>query len=307
MLMGMTRPATLDPDLLRAFVFIAEERSFTRAAQLIGRTQSAVSMQVQRLEALLGQQLLHRGRGGSVELTRHGQFLLQRARDMLALNDDIWRTFHTPAVTGTVCLGTPDDYALRFLPNVLKRFAEVYPNVEVEVVCAPSDELVPKLRAGTLDLALISDGHQPDGLKAQELWSGPLVWIGSERHGTHRLDPLPLALASPTCCWRAAALARLEASGRRYRVAYTAATQIGTLAPVMAGLAVTISPATLLPLGLRALGAEDGMPPLPDFQVVMVKAREARQPVTDALADYIGETFAREADKAARPRDSLAA
>ena len=307
MLMAMTRPATLDPDLLRAFVFIAEERSFTRAAQLIGRTQSAVSMQVQRLEALLGEQLLHRGRGGTVELTRHGQFLLQHACDMLALNDEIWRTFHTPAVTGTVCLGTPDDYALRFLPNVLKRFAEVYPNVEVEVVCAPSDELVPKLRAGTLDLALISDGHQPDGLMAQELWSGPLVWIGSERHGTHRLDPLPLALASPTCCWRAAAVARLEASGRRYRVAYTAATQIGTLAPVMAGLAVTVSPATLLPLGLRALGADDGLPPLPDFQVVMVKAREARQPVTDALADYIGETFGREAEKAARPRDTLAA
>ncbi len=69
-------------------------------------------MQVQRLEAVLGEQLLHRGRGGSVELTRHGQFLLQHARDMLALNDDIWRTFHSPAVAGTVCLGTPDDYAL---------------------------------------------------------------------------------------------------------------------------------------------------------------------------------------------------
>jgi DNA-binding transcriptional LysR family regulator len=305
--MSMTRPATLDPDLLRAFVLIAEERSFTRAAQIIGRTQSAVSMQVQRLEAVLGQQLLHRGRGGSVELTRHGQFLLRHARDMLALNDEIWRTFHTPAVAGSVCIGTPDDYALRFLPNVLKRFAEVYPNVEVEVVCAPSDELVPKLRAGTLDLALISDGHQPDGLKAQELWRGPLVWIGSERHGTHRLDPLPLALASPTCCWRVAAIDRLEACGRRYRVAYTAATQIGTLAPVMAGLAVTVSPATMLPLGLRALGVEDNMPSLPDFQVVMVKAREARQPVTDALADYIAETFGREAEKATRPREAMVA
>jgi DNA-binding transcriptional LysR family regulator len=307
MLMGMTRPATLDPDLLRAFVFIAEERSFTRAAQLIGRTQSAVSMQVQRLEAVLGQQLLHRGRGGSVELTRHGQFLLQHARDMLALNDDIWRTFHSPAVAGAVCLGTPDDYALRFLPSVLKRFAEVYPNVEVEVVCAPSDELVPKLRAGALDLALLSDGHQPEGMKARELWRGPLVWIGSERHAVHRMDPLPLALASPTCCWRGAAISRLEAYGRRYRVAYTAATQVGTLAPVMAGLAVTVSPATLLPHGLRVLGHEDNMPDLPDFQVVMVKAREPRQPVTDALADYIAETFGREAGKAARLGAEMAA
>lgn len=305
--MLMTRPATLDPDLLRAFILIAEQRSFTRAAQIIGRTQSAVSMQVQRLESVLGQQLLHRGRGGSVELTRHGQFLLQRARDMLSLNDDIWRTFHAPSVSGTVCLGTPDDYALRFLPKVLMRFAEVHPNIEVEVVCAPSEELVPKLRAGQLDLALVSDGHQPDGMTAQELWSGPLVWIGSDRHATHRMEPIPLALANPTCCWRAAAVARLEAAGRQFRVAYTSATQTGTLAPVMAGLAVAVSPATMLPPGLRILGTEDNMPALPDFQVIMIKAREARQPVTDALADYIAEVFSREADKATRAPIEFAA
>lgn len=293
----MTRPATLDPDLLRAFVLIAEERSFTRAAQMVGRTQSAVSMQVQRLEAVLGQQLFHRGRGGQVDLTRHGQFLLDRAREMLSLNDDIWRTFHQPSVSGQVCLGVPDDYALRFLPRVLVRFAEVHPNVEVEVVCAPSNELIPKLRAGTLDLALVSEGHSVAGLEGEPLWRGPLVWIGSERHATHRLDPLPLALSDPTCCWRQAAIEALEQTNRRFRVAYTSSAQTGTLAPVMAGLAITLSPATALPEGVRVLGREDGLPPLPDFQVLMIKAREARQPVTDALGDYIAETFAREAMK----------
>jgi DNA-binding transcriptional LysR family regulator len=293
----MSRPATLDPDLLRAFILIAEERSFTRVAQLVGRTQSAVSMQVQRLEAVLGQQLLHRGRGGQVELTRHGQFLLARAREMLSLNDDIWRTFHQPSVSGQVCLGTPDDYALRFLPRVLMRFAEVHPNVEVEVVCAPSEELVPKLRTGTLDLALVSDGHQPDGMSSERLWSGPLVWVGSARHATHRMDPLPVALATPACTWRQAGVARLQEAGRPFRIAYTSATQTGTLAPVIAGLAVTISPATSLPEGVRVLSREDGLPDLPDFQVLLIKAKEARQPVTDALADYISETFGREAAK----------
>jgi DNA-binding transcriptional LysR family regulator len=293
----MTRPATLDPDLLRAFVLIAEERSFTRAAQMVGRTQSAVSMQVQRLEAVLGQQLFHRGRGGQVDLTRHGQFLLDRAREMLSLNDDIWRTFHQPSVSGKVCLGAPDDYTLRFLPRVLMRFAEVHPDVEVEVVCAPSDELVPKLRTGMLDLTLVSDGHQPEDMPNMRLWSGPLVWVGSARHATHRMDPLPVALATPTCAWRVAATSRLNEAGRRFRVAYTSATQIGTMAPVMAGLAVTISPATALPEGLRILGREEGLPDLPDFHVLLLKSREARQPVTDALADYISETFAREAMK----------
>jgi DNA-binding transcriptional LysR family regulator len=305
--MLMPRPATLDPDLLRAFVHIAEERSFTRAAQLVGRTQSAVSMQVQRLEAVLGQQLLLRGRGGAVELTRHGQFLLQRARDMLALNDDVWRTFHQPSVSGAVCIGAPDDYALRFLPAALMRFAETHPNVEVEVVCAPSDELVPRLKAGALDLTLLSDGHQPDQFDATELWRGPLVWVTSERHTAHRVEPLPVALSNATCTWRKEAVARLDKSGRRYRIAYTSATQTGTLAPVLAGLAVGVSPSTMLPPGVRILGAEENLPPLPDFRVVMVKGREARQPVTDVLADYIAETFAREAEKAGNTRTGLAA
>jgi DNA-binding transcriptional LysR family regulator len=305
--MRMNHPASLDPDLLRVFVYIAEERSFTRAAQLVGRTQSAVSMQVQRLEAVLGQQLLHRGRGGSVELTQHGQFLLQRAREMLALNDDVWRTFHQPSVSGAVCIGTPDDYALRFLPDALMRFAQSHPNVEVEVVCAPSDELVPRLKAGTLDLTLLSDGHQPEQSPATELWRGPLVWITSDRHTAHRMDPLPVAMASSTCTWRKAAVTQLERSGRAYRIAYTSATQTGTLAPVLAGLAVGISPATMLPPGVRVLGPEDNVPSLPDFHVVMVKGRDARQPVTDVLADYITETFARETDKTGGMRPGMAA
>src|SRR5579875_2143458 len=115
----MRLPLALDPDLLRAFAFIAEEGSFTRAAARVGRTQSAVSMQVQRLEVLLGQRLLLRGRGGSVRLTPHGQYLLARAREMLALNDEIWSAFRAPDVAGRVRLGTPDDYALRYLPPIL--------------------------------------------------------------------------------------------------------------------------------------------------------------------------------------------
>ncbi|GAB0118235.1 LysR substrate-binding domain-containing protein [Acidisoma sp. 7E03] len=295
--MLMIRPASLDPDLLRSFVLIAEERSFTRAAQVVGRTQSAVSMQMQRLEGTLGQQLFHRGRGGSVELTRHGQFLLERAREMLALNDDIWRTFHEPSVSGSVRLGTPDDYALRFLPRVLMRFSEVHPSVEVEVVCAPSNELVPRVQAGALDLALVSEGESARAMEGEPLWRGPLVWVGSTRHVTHRLDPLPLALSDPSCCWRAAAEDALQTVGRRYRVAYSSAAQIGTLAPVLAGLAITISPATALPEGLVMLGPEEGLPPLPDFQVMMIRAREARQPVTDALATFISEVFLREAGR----------
>jgi len=295
--MHMTLPASLDPDLLRTFVFIAEEGSFTRAAGRVGRTQSAVSMQMQRLEGLLGQPVLLRGKGGAVSLTSHGQYLLSRAREMLALNDEIWTSFRAPLVHGTVRLGAPDDYALRYLPQILMRFAESHPAVEVEVLCLPSSELVERLRDGHLDLTLVSEGHEPSNWPTTSLWRGPLAWITSERHAPHRRDPLPVAMAHANCAWRTAALAALDKAGLRYRIAYSSATQIGTHAPVMAGLAVTISTISWLPDGLRLVRPDEGLPPLPDYGILLMQAREPRQPVTDALARYITDTFLAETSR----------
>jgi len=289
--MIMSLPAGLDPDLLRAFAYIAEEGSFTRAAERVGRTQSAVSMQMQRLEAALGQRVLLRGKGGAVSLTPHGQYLLERARELLALNDSIWSTFRAPPMYGTVRLGTPDDYALRFLPAVLKRFADTHPSVEVDVTCTSSTPLTEKLKAGALDLTLCTEQHEPKNWPTEELWQGPLMWITAERHATHRRTPLPLALAAGDCVWRRAALRALDRAGRPYRIAYSAETHAGTLSPVLAGLAVTVSPITRLPDGLRGIAEDDMLPPLPDTRILLLKARSPRQPVTDALAAHIVETF----------------
>jgi DNA-binding transcriptional LysR family regulator len=294
----MSLPIGLDPDLLRSFAFIAEEGSFTRAAERVGRTQSAVSMQMQRLESLLGQRVLVRGKGGAVSLTPHGRYLLERSREMLAVNDEIWATFRTPQVQGTVRLGTPDDYALRYLPQVLRRFADSHPSVEVEVLCAPSNELAERLRANELDLTLCTEGNEPRGWKLTELWRGQLRWVTSARHAPHRLDPLPLALASPYCSWRRAALDALQKAGIAYRTAYTSATMAGTYAPVMAGLAVTVSAIDWVPEGLRALPCGERLPDLPDTAILLLRAREARQPVTDVLEAHIAETFRAETPRA---------
>lgn len=285
----------LDADLLRVFVLIAEGHSFTQAAALVGRTQSAVSMQVKRLEDLLGQPLLLRSKGGTVELTPHGSYLLTRARQILALNDEVMATFRTPEIAGTVRLGTPDDYAFAYLPSVLKRFAETHPAVQVDVCCSPSEDLVRAIRAGELDLTLISDGNQPSRWPVVPLWRGPLVWVTSTRYAPHRQDPLPLALADrerflaagQDCEWARAALQALDQAGRRYRIAYTSASQIGTHAPVLAGLAVTVSSLAWLPEGLRPVRPDEGLPPLPEFGLVLMKAKLPRQPVTDALAAHI--------------------
>ena len=294
----------LDPDLLRAFVFIAEDGSFTRAAARVGRTQSAVSMQVQRLEGVLGQRLLSRGKGGAVQLTPHGQFLLERAREMLALNDQVVSSFRAPVVQGTVRLGTPDDYALRYVPQVLRRFAENHPSVLVDVMCLPSHLLVERLRAGELDLALCSEGHEDPGSHVSTLWRGPLMWVTSEKYAPHRQDPLPVAIAvGEHCTWSIMARQALEAAGRPYRVAYSSSTLLGTMAPVLAGLAVTISTTSWLPEGLRTVRPEEGLPPLPSSAILTVKAADARQPVTDTLAQYIADTFKADTGRAdaARP------
>ncbi len=294
-LMGMDIAPAIDPALLRAFAYIAEEGSFTRAAERVGRTQSAVSMQVQRLESLLGQTLLLRGKGGSVHLTSHGRYLLERSREVLALNDEIWSAFRTPAIQGTVRLGTPDDYALRYLPGVLRRFALSHPAVDVDVLCAPSHQVVQHLRDGELDLSLCSDGHKPKGWETVRLWEGPLRWVTSARHAPHRMDPLPLALAmeSHGCTWRRHALRALELAGRRYRVAYTSASLAGTHAPVMAGLAVTISNVSWVPEGLRLLPPGE-LPALPVSEIHLLKGRNPAQPVTDMLAAHIAATFEEE-------------
>lgn len=304
--MTVMLPQSLDTDLLRAFVLIAEGRSFTQAAARIGRTQSAVSMQVKRLEELLGQPVLNRSKGGSVELTPHGHFLLTRARQILQLNDEVLTTFRAPQISGTVRLGSPDDYAFAYLPQILKRFAETHPAVQVDVVCSPSSELMHRIKAGELDLTLISDGHSPPDWPSVPLWRAPLVWVTSSRFAPHRQDPLPLALADrrpflargQDCDWAGAAVRALDHAGRRYRIAYTSASQVGTHAPVLAGLAVTVSTLSWLPDGLRAMRPEEGLPRLPDFEIMLLKAKRPLQPVTDALASHIQESFAADAGRA---------
>src|ERR1700733_7577247 len=273
--MIMALPHALDTDLLRAFVLIAEGHSFTQAAVRVGRTQSAISMQVKRLEDALGQPVLTRSKGGSVQLTPHGHYLLTRARQMLALNDEVLTTFRAPQIAGTVRLGSPDDYAFAYLPQILKRFAETHPAVQVDVVCSPSGELKQRLKGGDLDLTLISEGLQPpDWAGGGPSWRGGEDWE-----------------------WAGAAVGALEQAGRRYRIAYTSASQIGTHAPVLAGLAVTASTLSWLPEGLRPMRPEEGMPKLPEFGILMLKGKRPHQPVTDALAAHIEESFMRDVNR----------
>jgi DNA-binding transcriptional LysR family regulator len=288
-------PPGIDPDLLRAFVLIAEGGSFTRAADRVGRTQSAVSMQIRRLEETLGQPLLVRTPKG-VQPTPQGAWLLDRARAMLALNDEIIGNFRAPPMVGTVRIGTPDDYALFWLPEILARFATVHPSVELDVTCLNSDALADRFMAGHLDLCLLSEGQEPRNASAQRIWRGPLRWVGSPNHGLHRRDPLPLALSRPDnrCSWRTAALSALARCGRAAHVTYNSATQTGCFTVALAGLAITVSTPCTLPEGLSWLGEAEGLPRLPDMGILLLRHDASiGVPAADALAGHIAEGFRR--------------
>lgn len=282
----------IDTDLLRSFVLIADSGSFTRAAAIVGRTQSAISMQVRRLEEIVGRPLFLRD-GRRVTLTRHGEYLLEPARQMLALNDQVVAALREPHMSGRIRIGAPDDYATRYLPGILARFAATHPDVQVMVVCEPSVNLRRMLDEDELDLALVSVGFEPQDNEV--VWRGPLVWVGSAQHRPQDQTPLPLVLSHIECSWRKAAERALEELGRPWRLAYTSTSQTGQIAAVLAGLAVGVMTPSLLPEGVRILGERDGFPPLPDFQIALAQSAAAPQPLADTLARHIAASFRAEA------------
>jgi DNA-binding transcriptional LysR family regulator len=169
------RMQCLDPDLLRAFVIIADTRSFTRAAERLLRTQPAISLQMKRLEEAVGRSLLKRN-PRLVRLTPAGEVLLDYARRILALNDDLLARVKEPDLVGTVRLGTPEDFATMHLSGVLARFSQAYPGVALEVTCDLTLNLIERFRQGSFDLALIM--REPSLANGgTRVWREPLVWV----------------------------------------------------------------------------------------------------------------------------------
>ena len=280
--------ATIDPELLRSFVAIAETGSFTAAAHRVHRTQSAVSMQIKRLEDLLGRELFAReGRGTA--LTRDGETLLAHARRILHAHREALAAFDRDALAGEVTVGSPDDYASTFLPRILARFAETHAKVHVNVVCQASVDLMRLLAERAVDLALVTQGSGERG--GTVVLREPMVWATSSGHRAHEQDPLPLALFEPGCAFRRAATESLAAAGRPARVAYTSLSIAGVHAALGAGLAVGVLLRSSVRPGLRILDQRDGFPPLPESGIVLQRATREPSPVVDRLEEAMLEFF----------------
>ncbi len=298
----MPAPVDLDLGLLRSFVAIAEEMSFTRAAERVGRTQSAVSLQMQRLESLVGHPLFDRGKGGSVKLTPQAQHLLARARELIALNDDVIASLRKLPAQASVRLGIPDELSSTYGSLILQLFVEQVPEVQVEIVSSLSCKLAHMLKLGELDLAILERGLEPRQWPAEELFREPLRWITSATHRQHLQETVPLVISPLACEWRPPWLTEcvwsglgqraLEKSGRKFVIASRSATTSGQILMVMAGKAVMVSLGSLeLPPDLRVVGEDEGMPGLPDAAFLLLKSR-AVHPAADVLAEQVRTVFA---------------
>ncbi|QBC31923.1 LysR family transcriptional regulator [Pandoraea sp. XY-2] len=282
---------SLEIDLLRSFVAIAQAGSLSRAAQRIARTQSALSQQMKRLEAIVDQPLLQRtGRG--VVLTSPGERLLGHAQRILRVHDEAMAEMSGRGLSGTIRFGCPDDYAAAFLPHLLREFAVAHPHALVEVICEPTPRLMEQLSRHTLDLALISlpDGMDDEGVIRRE----PLVWIGNPGLEAVLSNPdvaLPLALSDPDTLDHMAACEALARAGRAYRIAYASSNLAGLTALARSGQAFAVMTQTAVPQDLRIVTG-DTLPPLPSVGITVKFDRARPNHLSVAFADHIRRTLA---------------
>jgi DNA-binding transcriptional LysR family regulator len=278
----------LDIDQLRTFVAIADTGSFTRAADVVHKTQSAVSMQMKRLEERLGRAIFERD-GRLSKLTEEGERLLDYARRIVRLNTECMASFNDNELVGRVRLGLPDDYADRYLPEILARFSRSNPKAEVTVMCEPTQNLIERVQHGDIDLAIIThvDRRGPSEIVRIE----QLLWVTSARHSVHEESPIPLALGRPNCDWRHSATEALESADRPFRILYVAWHSTAVGAAILAGLAVSVLPESAVRPGMRILGPSDGFPALPSCKIGLIRARREENPLADALGFHIKQSL----------------
>jgi DNA-binding transcriptional LysR family regulator len=278
----------LQIDWLKCFVAVVDAGSLSGAAPEVHRSQSAVSMQLKKLEVALGRQLLVRG-PRQHQLTHEGQLLLGYARRMLDLHAETQAVFHGEELNGRIRLGVPDDYAAKYLTPVLRRFAPNHSAVEIELNCEQSTSLIPRIERGDLDLALVSRENPRQGTL---LFHEPMVWVGSTQFQVWRRNPLPIAVHEDTSLAKRSAINSLALQGRRYKVVYNSSSLAGQIAAVESGLAVAVLTQCSAPANLEILGSEHGLGPLEPMEVSVYRSRTSQgSAAVDSLHNLLIKTL----------------
>jgi len=286
-------PRNLDVDLLRAFAAIAAEQNISRAAERLLRNQSTVSLQLKRLEELVGQRLFERT-PRRVSLTHDGEVLLGYANRMLALNDEVMDRINEPRLEGTVRLGVPEDFATTHMPAILGAFARTHPLVALEVTCDLTLNLMARFRQGAFDIVLVK--REPAArMTGVRVWREPLVWVGAEGYALPESRTVPLVVSPEPCVYRKRAIGSLRRAKLKWRVAYQCGSLAGNLAAVKAGLGVSVLPKDMVPRDLHIMGT-GGLPELRDTEIALMASSNLSRP-SQRLKEHIVASL----EKPARP------
>jgi DNA-binding transcriptional LysR family regulator len=264
----------LDLALLKTLVEISRSASLAQAAQKIGRTQSAVSMQMQKLEDMLSVPLFDRS-GRSLALTDAGLAMLGYAQRMLELNGDAIAAVSGHQVAGQVSLGMSVDFEHTWLPKTMARFAKTHPRIQVDVRLARNTALEMAVADGELDIALIFAPASPAETTLADtslVGTVPMAWIAAPGFSPPSGANLPLLLLDSPCLFRSAALDALEKAHMPWRAAVTSPSLGGLWATALAGMGVIVRSSILIPPGLIDVGARFGLPPLPDVAVRILES-----------------------------------
>lgn len=287
----MASRTNLDMDVLRTFATAFELGSFARAADRLGRSQSAVSTQLRRLEEQVGQDLVQKSGRGLV-LTTAGEAMFSYAKRILELNDEAVETVRGGEVEGWVRFGMPQDFAETWLPAVLARFTRAHPKVRVEVRAERNAHLGEQMRKGELDLALGwgSGDIAPNAIKVAEL---PIVWVGRADWRLAPGEKLPLLAFDQPCEFRSAGIAALDAAGIPWQLVFVSASLAGLYAAAEAGLGITLRTAFGMPRSLQALDpASYGLPALPRVSLSLHRAGSDANPAVRRLSEILLDTLA---------------
>lgn len=280
----------LDLELLRTLVAIVETGNFSAAAAAVYRTPSAVSMQVKKIEDIVGRPVFNRD-SRSVSLTPEGELLLEHGRRMLVLNNDLLKSFMTPDVAGIVRLGATDDVSERTLPDLLRRFSRTHCCVTVDVVVDTTISLEKRVSKGELDLVLVTCRPGAKMSKGSEIvFTERLAWAGVRNGVAHEKTPLPISVWEEGCSWRDAALDGLSFIKRDYRIAFMSAHISGQRAAILADLAIAPIPASACINGIVELPPSDKLPALSNYSIAL-KVSKNPGPAALAAAQHLRESF----------------
>lgn len=279
----------LDLTLLRSFVAVVEGGSVLQAAARVGRSQSAISMQIQRLEDEIGRSLFRRD-GRTLRPNQAGEELLLHARRLLRLSDEALASLNRAEEAGLVRLGVPEDYAAYLVLPALARFSQEYPLVEIELTCEASTALLQRIDAGRIDLALVTRyPHQPFAVLRRERF----IWAARPENEIWLRDPLPVALFEAGDIARRYAVEALQDAERPYRIVCSSRSLHGLVAVAQAGLAVIGLAESSVPPELVILGEAEGLPAVPMFDLSLVSAAGEPSRVAVQLREFLERELGR--------------